>query len=127
LNKAKRTILLVVDEPVLLRLRSMILQMHGFKVSGASSPDEAFECCQREIYDLVVIDLSDGIEASTELCNAVKEKHEKQAVALLAPAYAYVGSNCPDDVIAKDQGPAKLVSEIRDLLQRVADSAADPE
>jgi DNA-binding response OmpR family regulator len=105
----------------------MILQMHGFKVSSASSAEEAFECCRREIYDLVVIDLSAGIEASTELCNAVKEQHEKQPVALLAPAYAYVGSDCPDEVIAKDQGPAKLVAEIRELLERVADKATDPE
>ncbi len=105
----------------------MILQMHGFKVSCASSAEEAFECCRRQIYDLVVIDLSAGIDASTELCNAVKEQHEKQPVALLAPAYAYVGSDCPDEVIAKDQGPAKLVAEIRELLERAADKTADPE
>jgi hypothetical protein len=74
-----------------------------------------------------VIDLSEGIEASTDLCNSIKEKHPRQTVALLAPACAFVGSDCPDDVIAKNEGPAKLVSEIRELLQRVSDKTADPE
>lgn len=127
MNKPSKTLLIVVDDSVLLRLRSMILQMHGFKVSTASSSDEACECCEREIFDLVLIDLSEGIEASTDLCNAIKEKHPQQTVALLAPAYAFVGSDCPDDVIAKNEGPAKLVSEIRDLLQRASDKTADPE
>jgi DNA-binding response OmpR family regulator len=127
LNQQLKTVLIVVDDNVLLRLRSMILQMHGFKVSGASSSDEAFECCEREIFDLVLIDLSAGIEASTALCNAIKEKHPQQTVALLAPAYAYVGSDCPDEVIPKNEGPAKLVNEIRELLQRVSDKTADPE
>lgn len=127
MNKQAKTLLIVVDDSVLLRLRSMILQMHGFKVSTASSTEEAYECCEREIYDLVVIDLSEGIEASTDLCNAIKEKHPQQTVALLAPAYAVVGSDCPDDVIAKNEGPAKLVSEIRELLQRVSDKTADAE
>lgn len=122
-----KTLLLVVDDPTLLRLRSMILQMHGFKVIGASSAQEAFDCCERQVYDLVLIDLSQGLEVSTELCNAVKEKHAQQPVALLAPAFAYVRSDCPDDVISKDQGPAKLVSEIRDLLQRVSEKTADAE
>jgi DNA-binding response OmpR family regulator len=127
LNKQAKTLLIVVDDSVLLRLRSMILQMHGFKVSTASSADEAYECCEREIYDLVVIDLSEGIEASTDLCNAIKERHPQQTVALLAPAYAVVGSECPDEVIAKNEGPAKLVSEIRELLQRASDKTADPD
>ena len=122
-----KTILLVVDDHVLLRLRSMILQMHGFKVSCASSSDEAYECCEREVFDLVVIDLSEGIDASTDLCNAIKEKHPQQTVAVLAPAYVVVGSDCPDEIIAKNEGPAKLVNQIRDLLQRASDETADPE
>ena len=60
MNQQAKTILVVVDDSVLLRLRSMILQMHGFKVSGASSSEEAEECCEREIFDLVLIDLSAG-------------------------------------------------------------------
>ena len=127
MNQQAKTILIVVDDNVLLRLRSMILQMHGFKVSGASSSEEAFECCERDIFDLVLIDLSTGIEASTDLCEAIKDRHPQQTVALLAPAYAYVGSECPDEVIPKNEGPAKLVSEIRDLLQRESDKTADPE
>jgi len=127
LNQQAKIILIVVDDNVLLRLRSMILQMHGFKVSGASSSEEAFECCERDIFDLVLIDLSTGIEASTDLCEAIKARHPQQTVALLAPAYAYVGSECPDEVIPKNEGPAKLVSEIRDLLQRESDKTADPE
>ena len=105
----------------------MILQMHGFKVSGASSSEEAFECCERDIFDLVLIDLSTGIEASTDLCDAIKDTHPQQTVALLVPAYAYVGSECSDEVIPKNEGPAKLVSEIRELLQRESDKTADPE
>jgi len=127
LNQQVKTILVVVDDNVLLRLRSMILQMHGFKVSGASSSEEAFECCERDIFDLVLIDLSTGIEASTDLCEAIKDRHPQQTVALLVPAYAYVGSECPDEVIDKNEGPAKLVSEIRELLQRQSDKTADPE
>jgi len=127
LKQQVKTILVVVDDNVLLRLRSMILQMHGFKVSGASSSEEAFECCERDIFDLVLIDLSTGIEASTDLCDAIKNNHPQQTVALLVPAYAYVGSECPDEVIAKNEGPAKLVSEIRELLQRESDKTADPE
>jgi len=127
LSKFAKTILLVVDDLVLLRSRSMILQMHGFKVSGASSAEEAFGRCRSAVYDLVIIDLSDGIEVSTDLCDQIKEQHSQQAVALLAPAYAYVGSDCPDEVIPKNEGPAKLVNEIRELLQRVSDKASDPE
>lgn len=122
-----QSILLVVDDPTLLRLRSMILQMHGLSVTGASSREEAITSCEGQTYDLVIIDLTEGIDASTRLCEELKETYQQEAVALLAPAYAYVGSSCPDEVIPKDQGPAKLVQEIRDLLDRVSDKTNGPE
>jgi len=125
LTNSGQSILLVVDDSTLLRLRSMILQMHGLSVTTASSAEEALSLCDGEIYDLVVIDLSEGIDASTQLCEELKAKHRQEAVALMAPAYAYVGSDCPDEVIPKDQGPAKLVREIRDLLDRVSDKTGD--
>src|ERR1700736_3523163 len=71
LNKVPRSILVVDDEPHLVRAVRMYLELQGFTVFGAQSGEEALEAIRDRLPDLVVLDVMlpgmDGFETLEEL------------------------------------------------------------
>src|SRR5437763_15132370 len=70
-NTSPRCILVVDDEPHLVRAVRMYLELHGFAVFGAHSGEEALEAVRDRLPDLVILDVMlpglNGFEILEEL------------------------------------------------------------
>ncbi|MGE0405779.1 MAG: hypothetical protein AB7O65_05720 [Candidatus Korobacteraceae bacterium] len=109
-------ILLVDDDAAIAYQRTLILGLHGFKVDVAGTIADAEDLRRRHSYDLILVELRDDVDTATIWCEEIKQQNPNQQFALLAPKYAYVPSDCPDDVIHKD-GPAHFVERVKRLLE----------
>lgn len=126
---AKRTILLVDDDPDIREFVSFNLEKEGFKVETAKNGAEGVELCKKHKPDLVLLDVMmpgmDGIEAC-ELIRATPEIANTLIAFLSARGedYSQVAGfeSGADDYITKPIRPKVLVSRIKALLRRNAPS-----
>lgn len=126
---AKRTILLVDDDPDIREFISFNLDKEGFKVETAKNGAEGVELCKKHKPDLVLLDVMmpgmDGIEAC-ELIRATPEIAHTLIAFLSARGedYSQVAGfeSGADDYITKPIRPKVLVSRIKALLRRNAAS-----
>jgi len=124
---AKRTILLVDDDPDIREFISFNLDKEGFKVETAKNGAEGVELCKKHKPDLVLLDVMmpgmDGIEAC-ELIRATPEIANTLIAFLSARGedYSQVAGfeSGADDYITKPIRPKVLVSRIKALLRRNA-------
>ena len=124
---AKRTILLVDDDPDIREFISFNLDKEGFKVETANNGAEGVELCKKHKPDLVLLDVMmpgmDGIEAC-ELIRATPEIANTLIAFLSARGedYSQVAGfeSGADDYITKPIRPKVLVSRIKALLRRNA-------
>ena len=124
---AKRTILLVDDDPDIREFISFNLDKEGFKVETAKNGVEGVELCKKYKPDLVLLDVMmpgmDGIEAC-ELIRATPEIANTLIAFLSARGedYSQVAGfeSGADDYITKPIRPKVLVSRIKALLRRNA-------
>ena len=123
-------VLVVDDEPQILRALRIILREAGFEVLQAATAEEALDQAalkppQAAIIDLVLPD-RDGVEVTKELrawtqipiivLSAVGEEDEKVR-ALAAGA---------DDYVTKPFGPRELVARLEAALRRAAPGTSEP-
>lgn len=114
-------IMLVEDEPAIVRALKEYLEAEGFGILSAPGEEEALRVLKRESPDLVLVDvaLSDGDGFS--VCRAVRERG--------IPVIFLTASGDEDsvvrgldmgaeDYIAKPFRPRELVSRIRSVLRR---------
>lgn len=126
---AKRTILLVDDDPDIREFISFNLDKEGFKVETAKNGAEGVELCKKHKPDLVLLDVMmpgmDGIEAC-EMIRATPEIANTIIAFLSARGedYSQVAGfeSGADDYITKPIRPKVLVSRIKALLRRNAAS-----
>ena len=126
---AKRTILLVDDDPDIREFISFNLDKEGFKVETAKNGSDGVELCKKHKPDLVLLDVMmpgmDGIEAC-ELIRATPEIANTLIAFLSARGedYSQVAGfeSGADDYITKPIRPKVLVSRIKALLRRNAPS-----
>jgi len=124
---AKRTILLVDDDPDIREFISFNLDKEGFKVETAKNGVEGVELCKKHKPDLVLLDVMmpgmDGIEAC-ELIRATPEIANTLIAFLSARGedYSQVAGfeSGADDYITKPIRPKVLVSRIKALMRRNA-------
>jgi DNA-binding response OmpR family regulator len=120
--RAKRTILIVDDEPRILDSVRMNLELDGFQVFEATNGLEALEEVRRRLPDLVVMDVMmpelDGFETLRELRSfssvpvvlLTVKADERDVVRGLE-----LGA---DDYVAKPFSPVVLLSRIKAVLRR---------
>jgi two-component system KDP operon response regulator KdpE len=123
-------VLVVDDEPQILRALRIILRDAGFQVTAAATAEEALDQAALKppaaaIIDLVLPD-RDGVEVTKELrtwsqmpilvLSAVGEEDEKVR-ALAAGA---------DDYVTKPFGPRELVARLQAALRRADPGASEP-
>jgi two-component system, OmpR family, KDP operon response regulator KdpE len=121
-------ILVVDDEPRLVRLVRANLERLGYRVSAAASGKQAIEAVEAEDPDLVVLDIMmpamDGYEATRR----IREFSQVPIVMLTAKneqSDKLKGFDvCADDYLTKPFSPEELVARIRAVLKR---SQAQPE
>ncbi len=121
-----RTVLVVDDEPEIVRLVRDYLERGGFAVVTAADGDEALRIAHRNRPDIVVLDLGlpgiDGLDVAREL----RRGGEMPIIMLTArteEADRVAGLELgADDYVSKPFSPRELVARVRAVLRRT-DSA----
>jgi two-component system KDP operon response regulator KdpE len=125
------SILVVDDEPAILRAVRTNLRAHGFQVETAETGTEALERYERVRPDLVLLDLNlpdlDGVAvierirtrtATPIIVLSVRDAERDKVAALDAGA---------DDYVTKPFGADELLARVRAALRRLAGPAGAPD
>ena len=116
-------ILVVDDEPKIVRLARDYLEKNGFRVVTAGDGPSALAMARRERPDLVVLDLLLPGMDGREVCRILRAESDVPVIMLTALseesdqiAGLEIGA---DDYIVKPFSPRALVARVRALLRRV--------
>src|SRR5688572_29435118 len=116
-------ILVVDDEPKIVKLARDYLEQSGFRVSAAGDGVSALAAARQDRPDLVVLDLnlpgSDGLD----VCRILRRESDVPLIMLTARAEEtdrLIGLELgADDYISKPFSPRELVARIRAVLRRL--------
>jgi DNA-binding response OmpR family regulator len=124
-------ILIVDDEPQLIRVLRSYLEQGGFRVLSAARGDEALHQFRSQRPDLVVLDLNlpgmDGLDVAREI------RREGRTPILMLTARVeeadrLVGLELgADDYVTKPFSPREVVARVRAILRRTQEVAAGPD
>lgn len=119
-------ILLVEDDPGIVRNLSEFLRNEGFCVDAVSGQAEAMEIAGQREYDLALVDVSLSNGNGFAVCSGLRKAFSVPVIFLTASSDEYsvvtgleLGA---DDYIAKPFRPRELVSRIRNVLRRTGKS-----
>jgi len=125
MSDKKIKILLVDDEPDILEFLSYNLKKEGYEVSTASNGNDAIKIAEKEIPQLIILDVMmpglDGIETCTEMRKLPRLNNS--VIAFLTARnedYAQIAGfdAGADDYINKPIKPKVLISRVKALLRR---------
>jgi CheY-like chemotaxis protein len=119
-------ILLAEDNVVNQKLALRLLQQMGYRADLASNGIEAIESVQRQVYDVVLMDVQmpemDGLEASRQICARFGPGERPRIVAMTANAMAGDREMClaagMDDYLTKPIRVERLVEALNDVPAR---------
>ena len=115
-------ILLVEDDPTIIKMLSDFLKKEGFRTMSANGMSQAVEILEAEEFDLVLIDISLKDGNGYGVCGAVKAKKDIPVIFVSASSDEYsvvTGLDMgADDYVSKPFRPKELVSRIRSVLRR---------
>ena len=120
-----RRILLVEDDPSIIAALTEFLAGEDFETASAATQKEAEQLLLRSVYDLLLVDLALSEGDGFGVCAAAKLR---SLPVIFLTASADEGSVVAgldmgaDDYIAKPFRPRELVSRIRSVLRRYANS-----
>jgi diguanylate cyclase (GGDEF)-like protein len=127
------TVLVVEDDPVIVRVLQVTLEMEGFAPAVASTGEAAIEYALREVPHLVLLDLMlpgmDGFEVARRLRANVKTAHIP--VVILSARHDTADKvrafeTNVDDYLTKPFNVEELVARIRTQLRRVQENLLSP-
>jgi len=117
-----QTILVVDDEPQIVRLVRAYLEEAGFRVAIASDGEQALYVARHEMPDLVVLDVLMPHVDGLEFTRRIRRERNVPIVMLTARAEEtdrIVGLELgADDYVTKPFSPRELVARIRAVLRR---------
>jgi len=123
-------ILVVDDEPKIVRLARDYLEKNGFRVVTAADGPSALAMARRERPDLVVLDLLLPGMDGREVCRILRRESDVPIIMLTALAEEsdqIVGLEIgADDYILKPFSPRALVARVRALLRRTHGGVQSP-
>jgi two-component system alkaline phosphatase synthesis response regulator PhoP len=124
------TILVVDDEPKLLKLAGDYLERAGFRVVAVADATTALAVARRERPDLVVLDLNLPGMDGLDICRALRRESDLPIIMLTArveEADRLIGLELgADDYITKPFSPRELVARVRTVLRRVQGGVRQP-
>jgi two-component system KDP operon response regulator KdpE len=129
-NTAQRCILVVDDEPHLVRAVRMYLELQGYAVFGAQSGEEALEAVRDRLPDLVILDVMlpglDGFETLREL-RRVSNVPVIMLTSLSEEDHSVKGlMQGADDYLTKPFSQRELVARVAAVLRRAEQPAHVP-
>lgn len=127
MKMTKRRVLLVDDDPSILKIFSKHLELAGYEVVNASDGEEALAEIQREPPDLIILDIMLPKLNGYEVCTKLKEddvhqhipiimftakgKPQEHVTGLMFGAEAYLSKTCSS---------GELLGQVKTLLSRGA-------
>ncbi|QIF57301.1 MULTISPECIES: two-component system response regulator GlrR [unclassified Providencia] len=119
-NRKSANLLLVDDDPSLLKLLGMRLSSEGFKVTTAESGPEALKILQKEKLDLVISDLRMDEMDGMALFDEIQKAHPNMPVIILT-----AHGSIPDAVAATQRGVFSFLTKPvdKDALYKSIDEA----
>lgn len=119
-NRKSANLLLVDDDPSLLKLLGMRLSSEGFKVTTAESGPEALKILQKEKLDLVISDLRMDEMDGMALFDEIQKVHPNIPVIILT-----AHGSIPDAVAATQRGVFSFLTKPvdKDALYKAIDEA----
>ena len=125
------TILVVDDEPKIVKLARDYLEKSGFRVVTASDGITALAQARHERPDLVVLDLNLPGMDGLDVCRALRRASDVPIIMLTARAEEadrLIGLELgADDYVTKPFSPRELVARVRAVLRRVRGGVRSPE
>ncbi len=109
-------IVLIQNDPYLTESRTLILTKFGYSVEVVQSVLEARARCRDFRCDLVIVDADKAHNTALELCDEIKQNNPSLFVVLMTGYYVYLDTDCPDEIVGKDEGPQGFITKIQNLL-----------
>lgn len=123
-------ILVVDDEPKIVRLAHDYLEQSGFRVLPAGDGMTALAAARREKPDLVVLDLNLPAMDGLDVCRTLRRESSVPIIMLTARAEEtdrLIGLELgADDYIVKPFSPRELVARVRAVLRRTQGDVQTP-
>jgi len=118
----RKTILIVDDEPAIIRFLRGTLEANGFKPLVATDGAEALQTIERELPDLVVLDIMMPRMGGFEVCKRIREWSPVPVIMLSGRGDEEGKVEClnlgADDYITKPFGVSELLARVRAVLRR---------
>jgi DNA-binding response OmpR family regulator len=120
MSAARRSIwiLLVDGDSTVQQLRALMLRMQSYHVDVANGLDDARKKMAQRKYKLIIVDVGHFADPGLDFCEEIKSKDPHQKMLIHAEDRVFpVKSECPDDVVPKQDGPISFVNAVERLLQ----------
>ena len=126
MSDGKRRILVVDDEPSIVKMVSKRLEVKGFDVLVATDGEQALALAQRERPDFIILDLMMPGLDGFQVCQRLKSDQTCREVPVVI---MFSGKGQPEDAercrkagaygyVSKTQGTSALLEQIETVLQR---------
>ncbi|OGN91117.1 MAG: DNA-binding response regulator [Chloroflexi bacterium RBG_13_48_17] len=126
----KKHILIVDDDPAILRLLSTNLKARGYEIFTATDGEESLEAVQRDFIDLIILDLMMPKVDGVEVCRRVREWSDVPIIILSARGDENDKVKClelgADDYLTKPFGIAELMARIKTAFRHRGDPSVAP-
>lgn len=124
--RQKRAILVVDDDKRVVDLLQISLSQNGYRITTASTGEEALESVRRDTPDLIILDLRLPKKNGYEVCAALKSSKETAAIpVIMVSATAEVDARLQglmhgaDDYLTKPFSPKELLIKVRRIFERM--------
>jgi len=126
----KKHILVVDDDPAILRLLSTNLKARGYEVTTATDGEESLEAVQSDFVDLIILDLMMPKVDGVEVCRRIREWSDVPIIILSARGDEKDKVKClelgADDYLTKPFGIAELMARIKTAFRHRGDPTVAP-
>lgn len=119
----KPSILIVEDEPSILRGLTDLFVFHGFDVDSRTDGQEGLDQALAGNYDCIILDVMLPSLNGFDICNAIRKESETQGILMLTAKNAEEDiinglSLGADDYLAKPFSTSELVLRVKALVRR---------
>jgi two-component system, OmpR family, KDP operon response regulator KdpE len=126
----KKNVLIVDDDPAILKLLSMNLKARGYDIFTANDGEESLEAVQKNFIDLIILDLMMPKIDGVEVCRRIREWSDVPIIILSARGDENDKVKClelgADDYLTKPFGIAELMARIKTAFRHRGDPSVNP-